>query len=235
MDLLYFGIFAPLLPLVFFMLFKLKSREKTVRVILFYILYCVFNEAINYYLQKVGSSYFVYSLYAFTIIEYSFLCYFFFLVCSNKSTRKVIPYIWLLFILFTLFDYAFLTTGKDFDSLSIGIESVIIIFFCAYYLISQVREANTLVIYSTFNFWIVVTFLFYFCGTFFLYLFTDKMLKSPEFQKLYFIINISFNIMKNILLSIAMTMKSEKSVNYRSNKQDMFPDLGDDVLIHARN
>jgi len=61
------------------------------------------------------------------------------------------------------------------------------------------------------------------------------MLKSHEFQKIYFIINISFNIMKNVLLCVAMTMKTEKSVNYPANKRDHFPDLGDDFLIHAKN
>jgi hypothetical protein len=61
------------------------------------------------------------------------------------------------------------------------------------------------------------------------------MVKNDEFQKIYFIINISSNIFKNILLCVAMTMKTEKSVNNRNNKRDRIPDLGDDLLIHAGN
>lgn len=235
MNLLYFGIFAPLLPLIFFFLFKINSHEKTLRVILFYIIYCIVNEGLSFYLQMIKSEYFVYLLYAFTVVEYSFFCYFIYLILPQNFIKRMIPFIGASFILFTAIDYFFYNTGKEFDSFSIGIEAIIIILLCAYYLFYQVKKSNSLLVYSTFNFWVVITFFLYFSGTFFLYLFTDRMVRNPEFQQLYFIINISFNIMKNILLCVAMTMKSEKSVNYHSNKQDIFPDLSDDVLIHARN
>jgi hypothetical protein len=49
---------------------------------------------------------------------------------------------------------------------------------------------------------------------------------------MYFVINISFNILKNLLLCVAMTMilnglaKPEKKV---------IPDLGDDLFIYQKN
>ena len=233
--LLYIGIFFPLLPLVFFFLFKLNSHQKTLRVILFYILYCIVNQALSFYLQLVRSESFLYLLHSVTIIEYSFFCYFIYLIIPNNLIKRLIPFLWAFFVIFATIDYFFYNTRQDFDSLSIGIETIIVILLCAYYLLSQVKGANSLLIYSTFDFWVIITFLLYFSGTFFLYLFTDRMLKSHEFQKIYFIINISFNIMKNLLLCVAMTMKTEKSVNYPANKRDHFPDLGDDFLIHAKN
>jgi hypothetical protein len=233
--LLYIGIFFPLLPLVFFFLFKLNSHQKTLRVILFYILYCIANEALSYYLQKIRSEYFLYFLYSVTVIEYSFFCYFIYLVLPENFVKRLVPFLWAFFIIFTIVDYFLYNTGKEFDSFSIGIETIIVIALCAYYLFSEVKGSNSLLIYSTFNFWVTITFLFYVSGTFFLYLFFDRMVKNPEFQKVYFIINISFNIFKNILLCVAMTMKAEKSVNYPANKRDHFPDLGDDFLIHAKN
>jgi hypothetical protein len=236
MFLLYFGIFAPLLPLIFFFLFKTNSREKTLRVILFYIIYCIINEGLSFYLQDIRSGDFIYLLYAFTIVEFTFFCYFIYLILpQNFIKRVIIPFVWAFFLLFTGVNYLFYNTAKEFDSLAVGIESIIIILLCAYYLFYQVKSSNSLLVYSTFNFWVVITFFLYFSGTFFLYLFADKMARNPEFQRLYFIINLSFNIMKNILLCVAMVMKSEKSVNYRSDKQDLFPDLDDDLLIHARN
>ena len=235
MIILYSGILAPLLPLIFFFLFKINSHQRTLRVILVYIIYCIINEGLGYYLQRVQNSYFAFLLYSFTIIEFSFFCYFIYLILPKNFVKRLTPFLWISFIIFTVIYYFFYNKGREFDSFSIGVEAIIVISLCAYYLFSQVKGSNDLLIYSTFNFWVVITFLLYFSGTFFLYLFTDKMLMSPEFQKLYFIINISFNIFKNILLCVAMTMKVEKSVNYPANKRDRFPDLGDDLLIHARN
>ena len=40
--------------------------------------------------------------------------------------------------------------------------------------------------YSTFNFWVVITFLIYFSGTFFLYILAESMGKDVAFQKTIF-------------------------------------------------
>ncbi|MGN6540643.1 MAG: hypothetical protein ACTHKY_07540 [Ginsengibacter sp.] len=100
------------------------------------------------------------------------------------------------------------------------------------YLFSQVKGNNNLVVYSTFNFWAVIAFFIYFSGTFFLYLMTDKMRVSVSFQKMYFIINISFNILKNLLLCVAMTMKLNGVVK---EQKKIIPDLGEDLFIYQKN
>lgn len=56
------------------------------------------------------------------------------------------------------------------------------------------------------------------------------MYKDPSFHKLYFIINISFNIIKNILLCVAMTMKLNETVN---QQKAAIPDLDDDLFIQS--
>ena len=100
------------------------------------------------------------------------------------------------------------------------------------YLFIEIKGTNNLLIYSTFNFWVVIAFLIYFSGTFFLYLMTEKLMSNPSFQKLYLIINISFNIIKNILLCVAMTMKLNHTVNEQKN---VIPDLDDDIYIQKQN
>jgi hypothetical protein len=55
--------------------------------------------------------------------------------------------------------------------------------------------------------------------------------KNVAFQKQYFIINISFNILKNILLCVAMTMKLNDSVKQQKNG---IPDLDDDIFISEK-
>lgn len=74
-------------------------------------------------------------------------------------------------------------------------------------------------IYSSINFWITISFLIYLAGTFFLYIYADSMLSNPVFRKQYYIINFSFNILKNVLLGIAMLMKPNKNIN-----QTIFPE-----------
>lgn len=97
---------------------------------------------------------------------------------------------------------------EGFDSIANGIESIVIILMCIYYLVFQIKGSVNLFIYSTSNFWIIITFLIYLCGTFFLYIMTEKMFYNEAFRSQYDIINAIFNILKNVLLSIAMVMKS---------------------------
>jgi len=229
--LLYTGIFSHLLPLVFFLLFKLDNKEKLLRVILFYILYCVANEGINFYLQLTENPDFHILFSFFTIVEYSFFCYFFYLVLPKNSIKKIVPVIWLAFVLFAVIDFFFFNEMNAFDSFTSGIESLIIILFCIYYLFIQIKGSNSLLIYSTFNFWIIIAFLIYSSGTFLLYLIANSLKEDENFLKLYFIINISFNILKNILLSIAMTMKTTDSKQLTPS----FPDLDDDVFFRHKN
>jgi hypothetical protein len=225
-TLLYTGILSHLLPLGFFLIFKRNNREKALRVILFYILYCIVNEGLSFYLQSHKSQSTI-TLFAFyTITEYSLFCYFFYLVLPTNKIKKIVPYVWFGFLLFAFIDIYFVNEMGGFDSFAIGIESIIIIVFCIIYLYLQIKNANDLLIYSTFNFWVIISFLIYFAGTFFLYIMTENMIANVAFQKLYFIINISFNILKNLLLSVAMTMKINKT-NDPAIRSSTIPDLDD--------
>ena len=228
-TLLYSGIFSHLLPLVFFLLFKRNNKERALRVILFYILYCIFNEGLSFYFQSETSP-ITLSLFAlFTIIEYSLFCYFIYLILPEHSIKKWIKWIWLIFILFALVDF-YQNNMQGFDSFASGIESIITISLCIYYLYLQIKNANDLLLYSTFNFWVIIAFLIYFAGTFFLYIMTENMFANVAFQKLYFIINIAFNILKNLLLSVAMTMKINKTSD-PAIRSSTIPDLDDEIFF----
>ena len=228
-SLLYTHLFFTTLPLVFYLLFKQKnSKNKALRVIFFYILYCILNEGVSYLLQSIKSESIFYLLYTFTVLEYSFFCYFVYLIIPKTIIKKTVLFLWIGFIAFDIVDLIFVNKGNGFDSFAIGIECIIVLFLSISYLFSQLRSSNNLFIYSTFNFWVVITFLIYFSGTFFLYILAESMAKNVAFQKQYFIINISFNILKNILLSIAMTMKLNDTVNQQKSQ---IPDLDDDMFI----
>jgi len=226
--LLYTGIFSTTLPLVFYLLFKRNSKQKSLRVILFYISYCIFNEGLSFYLQSINSEAFVMVLYSFTILEFSFFSLFIFVIIPDSVVKQIIPYLWLSFIIFYFSDLIFINKGRGFDSIAMGIECILVLFLCSSYLFLILRKSNNLFIYSTFEFWVVITFLIYFSGTFFLYILVESMKDNLAFRKQYFIINISFNLLKNLLLSIAMTMKLGNTVKQQKNT---LPDLDDDFFI----
>ena len=54
------------------------------------------------------------------------------------------------------------------------------------------------------------------------------MRDNLAFRGQYFIINIAFNLLKNVLLSIALTKKLSDTVNQQKNT---IPDLDDDLFI----
>ncbi|HEU5364437.1 MAG TPA: hypothetical protein VFU62_02835 [Hanamia sp.] len=208
------------------------SKQKPLRVILFYILYCIVNEGVSFYLQMLRSPYFITLLNLFTIVEYTFFCYFIYLILPKSWIKMVVQILWIGFILFAFIDYFFFSKTRDFDSIASGIEAIIVLLLCMAYLFSQIRGNNNLLVYSTFNFWAVIAFFIYFSGTFFLYLMADKMMYNISFQKMYFIINISFNIFKNLLLCVAMTMKLN---GIASEQKKIIPDLDDDLFIYQKN
>lgn len=90
---------------------------------------------------------------------------------------------------------------------------------CIYYFFDQLKQPNTLLIYSSISFWIIIAFLIYLSGTFFLFLYADDTRVDKAFRMQYYLINSSFYIFKNILLGVAMLMKPAKT-----NDQAIFPE-----------
>lgn len=185
----------------------------------------------NYYLQTIQSEKYIYLLYSFTIVEYSFFCYFIYLIIGKSFIKKIVPLLWVGFIAFELIDLIFINKGIGFDSFTSGIECIIVMVLCISYLFIQLRGCTSLSIYSTFDFWIVITFLIYFSGTFFLYILAQSMGRDVAFQKQYFVINIAFNILKNILLCIAMTMKLNDTVK---EEKSVIPQLDDELFLYEK-
>ena len=109
---------------------------------------------------------------------------------------------------------------NSFDSIAVRCRIYLIILLCIYYLIVQLKGTNNLFVYSTSNFWIIITFLIYLSGTFFLYIMAENMINDKAFRIQYIIINSVFNIIKNILLSIAMLMKPTPVKNQQQKTND---------------
>jgi hypothetical protein len=170
--------------------------------------YGLLNNALSYYLFATDRSkegYFVYAI--FTIIELGCFLFFAKQIIKNKIIAKYLPHVFVIFSCFNLIDYFFIRKDKSLDSTTIGAEVIIIIALCLYYFYEQLRDVNTLLIYSTHEFWIIIGFLIYLSGNFFLYIYAENTLQNKGFQTQYAIINSAFNLLRNILFSVAMFMK----------------------------
>lgn len=107
---------------------------------------------------------------------------------------------------------------------------------CIYYFLDQLKQADSILIYTSINFWIVISFLIYLSGTFFLNIYADSMITDHAFIKQYIIINSSFNILKNILLGVAMLMRPRKINNEPVIPEDrLSADWGTNESLHNLN
>lgn len=190
-----------------------------------YILYCIVNDAIGYYLQADSSI----LVAIFNVVEFSLFCLFYYSTVPSGIVKKAIFPIMGLFFIFACIHFFLINKTSSFESIPTGVESILILLMCIYYLVVQIKGSNNLFVYSTSNFWIIITFFIYLSGSFFLYVMAGTMYHNRAFQIQYTIINSVFYILKNILLSIAMLMKSTPVKN-QSRKND---DWDKDVLSYT--
>lgn len=142
----------------------------------------------------------------FTLIETLFLFYFFQRVMISNRAVKTISLLAVLFICVWLFLFIKSGASENLD-LAYGMECICIIGLSIYYFFEQVKNPDSLYIYSQARFWVVAAYLIYTAGTFFLFLYQKDL--SMEEQKKYFVVNSVFLILKSFILSAAMFMKAK--------------------------
>jgi hypothetical protein len=123
----------------------------------------------------------------------------------------------ILSILFTFFiiTYNLLTHVKAIDSIPIGVECILILIFSFFYLYEQMKDTDSLFIYSTTPFWIILAMMLYLAGSFFIYIYASQ-LPHKDVAKYWVLTNI-FSILKNIFFSIAILVNAyqlAKKPNY---------------------
>ena len=191
-------------------------------------LYCAIHELISIYLQQTDSRYILQLLKIFTLAEFSFISYYFLLLFKEElPTKKIIQVLWLSFTTYGIINIFFIS-NQIFDSLAMGISALIILIFCTYFIANKIKRSNSLTFYTTFHFWIVITFLIYFSGTFFLYIMLESFGRNPEYQQAYNWFIVSFITLKNVMLAVAMSKKLE-------TKKELMPELDDDFFLILPN
>ena len=177
---------------------------------MYYLILCIVTELLAYYFFQIIKfpAYIIYDI--FTIVEFGLFSLFFTYIINEAKIKKIISLVFIVFIIFNVVDYFFLRKEGAFNSTNVGVAAVLIISMCIYYFYYQLKKPDTFLIYNTQNFWIIIAFLIYVSGTFFLYLMAENMIEEKTFAKQYKMINSSFIILKNIFLFIAMLIKPEK-------------------------
>jgi hypothetical protein len=202
---IYLDTFSNFLPIIFFLIFSRKNKNDVgLRII---IAYALINFLINY-LIIISSNQNTILYESFTPIEFLFFSSFLFITIKSKAIRKLIIVLSSCFICFLALFYAL--NKKDaivIDSIPIGIETILILIFCFYYLYEQMNDVNTIFIYNKYTFWIILGIIIYLSGSFFIYVFANQF--SKEISKYWFITNI-LSILKNIFFTIAIVLNAQK-------------------------
>ncbi|HWJ30051.1 MAG TPA: hypothetical protein VNS32_26150 [Flavisolibacter sp.] len=198
---LYIAQLSAALPFLFYIFnFKRARKQKGLGTIA---LYSFYASAINLILL-LGAfpdlGLFLRSSY--TLFEFLFFSYFFFSTTRSASFKKLIIFLSALFALFTVI-YYLLTPVKNIDSVPIGIESILIISFSFYYLFDQLNQSKQFFIYSNYSFWIVLGFVIYLAGSFFIFLFASQSLEAIK----YWYLTAIFSILKDLFFIIGMVTK----------------------------
>lgn len=136
-----------------------------------------------------------------TSFESACFIYFIWLNINNTTFKKVILIASLFFLIFIIRFYLLFDFNRI-DSIPIGIESILIFLFSFYFLYEQMNNPENLFIYNDYRFWMVLAFIIYLSGSFFIYLFAEQIPKSQILQ--YWMFTDVFYAIKNIFFSIGI-------------------------------
>lgn len=170
------------------------------------------NDLIFFIFNKEFLSYRLY-----TIVEGLFFSLFLFHAIRNKIAKN-----WLLGLILAFIIYSFVdmnaSAAASFDSIPTVVESIIFLSFSIFFLYEEIGSPNTLFLYTTPNFWIAVSFILFFSGNFFLFIYAQNNSGDPAFAHTFKIITAISSIIKNILFLIAFIIAKNESKTIKSSQ-----------------
>lgn len=185
------------------------------------ILYSLVTFCFNFFydaiFDRLGSVYY----WVYTFIEY--ICFAFILWChiTNTKFRLFILISSLAFITFQV--VYFINTGNEVDSISIGVETILVLIYIFYFFYTQLKASiPTLSLYQQSIFWWAIGIMIYLSGAFFFNILVNHMEKA-QIQEYWFITYI-FDIVKNIFFSIGIFAMANYQKTH-SNSHKNIPNL----------
>ncbi len=202
------------LILLFFLLLKDQTKNKAIYVIP---IYCIVNLIVAGVaeLRFLSGVKVLFSL--FTLFEFILFSAFIYLEIRSQVFKKIIVGAGVFFALFLLI-YNKTITERSIDSIPIGIEAILILIFCFYYLYEQLNRVQTTFIHKKYTFWIVFGMMLYLAGSVFIYIFANQVDKKT-LDSFWFLTNV-FYIIKNILFAVGLfTYLKQSKTNKDQNPQ----------------
>lgn len=163
---------------------------------------------ITRYIYNSFPSYFVVTR-IYNVLEYSILSYLFYLYIKNKVLRHILLYSIIPFIVFSILNFLN-ATKPGIPFLPLIFEYLILLAFIIYFFFEVIQETVVEPIYHKPIFWISVGFIINFSGNFFVLLSSIKSFDDESFRDVFTVIYSSVTIIKNILLSISLTVKETR-------------------------
>ena len=218
-NLFYILLYSFLLPLlVYLILFRKIGRDKKVLTLVYYcvcIFIFLFLDEYNYVHVSEKIKYPV-----FTLLEYSFFAALIFQQLRFRIFKLIVIILSVSFFLFQVI-YFFADNDKKFDSIPIGIETILIFIFIFFFLYEQLKEVKNQPIYSHYFFWVAIGLFIYLGGSFFIYILANSI-SDEEINKYWFFTYI-VEIIKNLLFATALLIYSNNPI--KKNVKQPLPDL----------
>lgn len=186
------------------------------------VVYCVSdslcNRIVGYTSYQVD--YYIYGL--FTLIEYTVFTLFILMNLEKRDFKRLIIYISLAFATFNVY-HTISSNHRGLDSIPIGIETILIFLYCFYYLYTQMSDLGDVFIYSKYQFWVIVGFMVYLGGSFFIYIFFNILDRKIVLE--YWFLTYVFYIIKNILFAIGISLYGKQKQSKKSSYNKVYPYL----------
>jgi hypothetical protein len=163
----------------------------------------------------------------FTLLEFLLFSGFLIFQLQSATAKRVLQALCVVFSI-CYFGFVFYTKGLVaassipintvmIDSIPIGVETIIILPFSFYFLYERTKDTNTLFIYETYQFWIVLGIVLYLAGSFFIYIFSNSL--TPSDVRKYWVITNMFSILRSLFFVVAILKLT------RPNKNTYFHEL----------
>jgi len=185
-------------PVSFYFFYKGKLRNYSV--IIIYLLLGIFIDLVlSPLLERIFNSPFL-GVKIFTLFEFGLISYFIFSNLNSKIKNGLFA-ICSSFFLIAFFYENILSSQQNFNSISTGISALIILLYSIHFLFHKINSNENISLDN--NFTLIVSFVIYFAGTFFIYILTKNNFFDKNFQHLYSLINSVVLMLRNILISVA--------------------------------
>lgn len=186
-----------ILPVILYLFWREKIRNYSL-IIIYLLLSILTDLVLSPLLERIFNSPFL-GVKIFTLLEFGLISYFIFINLNSKIKNRLFTICSALFLFVFIFENI-ISYQQNFNSISTGISALIILLYSVHFLFHRINSNENFSLDIIFT--LIVSFVIYFAGTFFIYILTKNNFFDKNFQYLYSLINSIFLMFRNILISV---------------------------------